>query len=754
MARSEWQNLNGLWDYAVTGRYDARPAAWAGKILVPFPIESALSGVMKRLEPKDRLWYRRQFTVPAAWKGKHVLLHFGAVDWEAQVFLNGRDLGGHRGGYDAFSFDVTAALRAEGLQELVVSVWDPSDSSWQLRGKQSLRPGGCAYTPCSGIWQTVWIEPVAEEHVERLKIVPDLDAGVVRLTVTGRLGNEPATVEAAVTEGGRAVASSAAAAGEELTPGLLANKVTFYHCVGTWFSTEIVLPMKAARPWSPEDPFLYDLAVTLKDRDGRAVDAVSGYFGMRKIALGKDAKGNPRPMLNGKAVMLAGALDQGYWPDGIYTAPTDEALRFDIEAARKLGLNCVRKHVKVEPDRWYYWADKLGLLVLQDMPTGDEGDAITDLPRSPEAAVQCQAEKQAIIEQLGNHPSIVMWILFNEGWGQHDTLRYARWARQLDPTRLIDEASGFPWHGGGDVLDTHGGTPPKDARCIGITSETGGWGVSTPGHAWCPKAWAGLTYDPNTGGSQSGTEEVLHGKLPPLDDASRQWMTQQVRRLFRGLWANKDESGASGLCYCQLVDVETECNGLLSYDRAVFKVNVAPVAEVAAGRLAGPQAYVVLAPSAVQGTVTWRYTFDRPAAEWFKPVFDDAAWKQGPAGFGTKGTPAAVVGTEWTTADIWARREFTLEAAPPAGVAPLLYLHHDEDVEVYINGVRAFREGGFLSAYDYVEIAPEAAATLRPGKNTLALHCLQISGGQYVDVGLVVPKERGEATPAPVPREK
>ena len=518
LSRPEWQSLNGLWDYAVTGRTDEAPRTYAGSILVPFPLESALSGVMKRLDPKERLWYHRRFVVPKEWAGRRVLLHFGAVDWETTVSVNGRELGGHRGGYDAFTYDVTRALKDDGPQDVLVSVFDPTDAGWQLRGKQTLHPGGAAYTACSGIWQTVWLEPVAYSAVETLRMVPDLNAGLLHLTVTGRTKPGPMTVTATAFDGKDRAGEAHGVINAEITPETTKNLVDWYKATSTWGSVEVDLPIKNVRPWTPDDPFLYDLTVELKDGDDKTVDTVRSYFGMRTIAVGRDAKGAARPLLNGKPIMLPGALDQGYWPNGVYTAPTDEALRFDVEAAKRLGLAAVRKHLKVEPDRYYYWTDKLGLLVLQDMPSGNEGDPFTDAPTSPEAAAQCETEMRALIRQRWNHPSILCWELFNEGWGQYDTFRHAKWAKELDPTRLIDEASGFPRHGGGDVCDTHGGNAPKDPKRISIDTETAGFGLTDPEHRWPGKPWATGTYDPKTGGEG-------RGDLCPVDDASRRWYT-------------------------------------------------------------------------------------------------------------------------------------------------------------------------------------------------------------------------------------
>jgi len=588
MVRDAWQTLNGLWDYAVSGKFEEKaPTAYAGKILVPYPIESALSGVMKPLLPKDRLWYHRSIQIPEAWRGQRVLLHFGAVDWETTVALNGHELGGHRGGYDAFTFDLTRALKPGAAQDLVVSVLDPTDTTWHLHGKQTLHPAGCSYTASSGIWQSVWLEPVPlTTRIETLHAVPDLAHGTVKLTVTGRLGNEPLTIEAAAFDGDKAISSTTGTAGKELSPTLRENKVHFYQNTGSWFTTDLRLPMKNAKLWSPGHPFLYNLTVCLKDREGKALDTVRSYFGMRSLDKQLDPKGFTRFLLNGEPTLMAGALDQGFWPDGVYTAATDEALRYDVEIAKRAGLNIIRKHVKVEPDRFYYWCDKLGLMVLQDLPTGNEGDPKTDLPNSPEASAQCELEKRALIQQRWNHPAIIAWCPFNEGWGQHDTLRYALWIKDLDPSRLVDEASGFPWHGGGDIQDNHGGVSAPNPRQIGLVSENGGFGLATPGHDWPCEIWTYHSYDPTTDRSIDAMGKGLKGKnLPRLDEKSKAWFTREVARLYAELWAQKDTHGMTGQFFCQLYDTESECDGLVSYDRAVWKVDPDILGQAARGEL-------------------------------------------------------------------------------------------------------------------------------------------------------------------------
>lgn len=582
LVRPRWLNLNGLWDYAVTAREAACPRDYDGEILVPFPLEAPLSGVMKPLKPDQRLWYRRSFTVPADWEGQHVLLHFGAVDWNATVFLDGRELGSHRGGYDGFSFDITEAVKPGGTHQLAVAVWDPTDTAWQLRGKQSLHPGGCSYTACSGIWQTVWLEPVPESHIENVVAIPDLENGVLSLTVNARIAPGQMKVEAVAFEGEKPVGRAAGGIGGELTPRIQLNLVQFFKARQVWVTTEIKLPIPEVRKWSPEAPFLYDLTVELKSGDDRVLDRVSSYFGMRSVRRGQDAQGAPRLLLNGQPILMPGALDQGYWPDGIYVAPTDEALRFDIEFAKKLGLNAVRKHVKVEPQRWYYWADRLGLLVLQDMQTGNCGDPLTDRPHSPEAADQWRLEVEHVIGEKINHPSIVCWNLFNEAFGGFDYARHALWAKRLDSSRLINESSGFPWHGGGDVLDGHGGIDFKESRLVSIISEAGTPSVGVAGHQW-PHAWSYGSYDPKTGKTMDFLAFYNKNRdtavLPELTPQSGVWLTGQVGTFFGNFLRQSPQSWVSGLFYCQLVDVETECNGLISFDRAVPKVDTGKIAE-------------------------------------------------------------------------------------------------------------------------------------------------------------------------------
>jgi len=511
LVRSDWMNLNGLWDVKLADGTES-------KVLVPFPIESALSGVMKH---SDRMVYQRQFEVPKPWRGKRVLLHFGAVDWETSVSVNGKEYPIHRGGYDGFSFDITEALKPDGPQDIKVEVFDPTDLGGQARGKQKLKSGSIMYTPTSGIWQTVWLEPVNENHLDAIKLVPDVDGSCVHLTAGGK-----GTIEVVVSDGGKEVGKLSGTAGSELK-----------------------IPMQAAKLWSPESPHLYDLRVTLKDGDA-VVDSVSSYFGMRKISLGKDDKGVTRMMLNGQFVFQVGPLDQGFWPDGIYTAPTDEALRFDISETKRLGFNATRKHIKVEPERWYYWCDKLGLLVWQDMPSVN---SYTDKPQ-PIDKPQFKSELAKMVTGRGNHPSIIMWVVFNESQGQHDTEELVASVRALDPSRLINNASGDTDKNCGDVIDKHSypgpESPKPEANRAAVLGEFGGLGLPVEGHMWSKKNWG-----------YKGTKNA--GELITAYEG-----------LLKNAWDLHANAGLSAIIYTQLTDVETECNGLMTYDREVCKMPV------------------------------------------------------------------------------------------------------------------------------------------------------------------------------------
>lgn len=698
LVRPLWTNLNGLWDYAIRPKDEEAPQAYDGKILVPFPVESALSGVKKPVTPEQRLWYHRTFELPNAAQGQRWLLHFGAVDWHAQVWVNGRHVGEHRGGYDSFTFDVTDALQGSGSQQLTVSVWDPTDTGYQPRGKQVLEPRGIWYTAVTGIWQTVWLEPVPEAHLRSLRLTPDVDRGELQIAadVAGMLPGLELAAEA--TMAGKRVSAATSATGQ------------------------LVLKIPQARLWSPEDPFLYGLTLSLR-RNAEVVDRVDSYFGMRKIEMGKAEDGFNRLLLNGRPLFQFGPLDQGWWPDGLYTAPNDEALRSDVEITKRLGFNMIRKHVKVEPARWYYHCDQLGLLVWQDMPNGDKhirGED-PDLVRSPESADNFRREYQALIDQHRNYPCVVVWVPFNEGWGQFDTNKVLAWTKQYDPTRLVDAPSGWTDRGEGDMRDLHSypgpDMPPPEEHRAAVLGEFGGLGLPVAGHLWWDKRnWGYRTYQ------------------------TREELQQQYESLIRKL-RPLISRGLAAAVYTQTTDVEGEVNGLLTYDREVIKYDVERLAGLHARLYLPPPRFVrrtVLATSE-QEPQRWRYTLQPPADGWQQPPFDDSAWQEGPGGFGSEGTPGAVVRTAWKTSDIWLRRQFELADLNAPGLH--LRVHHDEDAEVFINGQRVAALNGYTRSYEEIELEP-APGVLRQGTNTLAVHCRQTQGGQYIDVGLVSVEEQ------------
>lgn len=682
MVREKWVNLNGLWEYAITPREADRPEKWDGQILVPFCIESALSGVGKSVQPTERLWYRRKFELPELSAGGRLLLHFGAVDWQAMVWVNGELVGEHTGGYDPFTFDITEAVRV-GDNEILVAVWDPTDTGGQPRGKQVLKPHGIWYTAVTGIWQTVWLEPVPAQYISRLKLVPDVDRGCVVVTV-----DAPAGLDVALQArfAGQVVGEARGMAGQAI---------------------ELSIPQP--KLWWPEEPNLYDLEVKLL-ANGEVVDKVSSYFGMRKVSVGKDEKGINRLMLNGKFVFQLGPLDQGWWPDGLYTPASDEAMKYDIVMTKKFGMNMARKHVKYEPDRWYYWCDKLGLLVWQDMPSGN-------CNRDEQSRTNFRKELKAMIDARFNHPSIVMWIPFNEGWGQHDTCEIVNWIKQYDPSRLVNEASGWHDNGCGDISDMHKypgpGMRPIEEKRACVLGEFGGLGMPVSGHLWKEQgSWGYVTYE----------------NFEALTDAYCALLTQLRWLIPQGLCA---------AVYTQTSDVEIEVNGLMTYDREVVKIQPERAAAAAQRLQLPPPVVKVLVPTSEQHPQTWRYTTTAPAQGWMDPDFDDSNWQEGPGGFGTEGTPGAIVRTVWNTADIWLRRSFELDRVPTEGELALA-IHHDEDAEVYLNGQLVARTRGYLTGYTIMPLLSNAQKALKPGRNVVAVHCRQTRGGQYIDVGLTL----------------
>ena len=717
LTRDAWQSLNGLWEYAIVDRPagesgvptadGAAPQSWAGKILVPFAPESSLSGVGKSVTKEQFLWYRRSFTLPEGWKGKRVMLRFDAVDWHSSVWVNGTKLGDHAGGSDPFAFDVTASLRP-GDNEILLRAWDPSDEGPQPRGKQKLRPEGIWYTPVTGIWQSVWLEPVPERHVTGVYPVADVERGEVEFTVEtdGRVTGAAPRVRVVQGEGATKKVLGEGAAGKPIR-----------------------FAVKEPRLWTPDDPHLYPVEVELVGADGKVADRVGTYFALRTITKARDEKGILRLCLNGKPLFQIGPLDQGWWPDGLLTPPSDAAMKYDLEVLKRLGMNMLRKHIKVEPARYYHHCDTLGLLVWQDQPSGMgagrkqfvQPDWREDGEFTPEEKAQFRTELDRMIDRLRFFPSIVVWVPFNEGWGQHDTNDILKHVMDRDPTRLVDGPSGWTDRGFGDMKDMHmypgPGMFPVMPDRVSVLGEFGGLGLPVKGHLWKDSDnWGYRSYQ------NEADLRAAYGNL------------MQRLHVLVG-------KGLAAAIYTQTTDVEIEVNGLLTYDRKVLKLD--PKETEAWHRMLFTPAPVFrdLVPTAEVGPAEWRYTLDPPPAEWDKPGFDDQAWKRGPGGFGTQGTPGTTIRTEWNTKEIWMRRTVTLDKIPAGNL--FFRIHHDEDAEIFVNGVLAATVQGYVTEYVEVPMLPAAKAALKEGENLVSVHCRQTGGGQSIDVGIVeqVPAE-------------
>ena len=688
MVRTDWLNLNGKWALKKGTAGESLPGAttFTDSILVPFPIESTLSGVIKHY---DRLWYRETFIIPEGWQDKRILLNFGAVDWESEVFINGASIGVHKGGYDAFSYDITDRLHSIGEQELIVRVYDPTRDHGQPRGKQTISPGGIMYTCNTGIWQTVWLEPVSDKRISSLKLIPDIDNNC--LYVIASSDSTDLTIIATAKDG------------ETITGKITGN-----------VNTKLSIPVPNAKLWSPDSPFLYDLTIVLK-KGTITVDSISSYFGMRKISLGK--VGNAKKMLlNNEFVFNIGPLDQGFWPDGIYTAPTDEALKFDIEQERALGFNMVRKHIKVEPQRWYYWADKLGIMVWQDMPSSNSYDTPSGVPVD---ATAFDLELNEMIKEHVNSPSIIMWVIFNEGQGQYDIARLVNIAKNLDPSRLVNQGSGggYASPSAGDILDAHNYpspvSPTSTTQAV-VCGEYGGIGYMVKNHQWG---------NPNNPYSNAQTSDELVNTY-------NGYIGQLVNfKTFNNL---------SAAVYTEITDVETEINGLLTYDR-ILKVDankIKAINEKVIKQFATSRTDIL--PTSKPLGQTWKYTITQPSSNWWLSKFDDSIWNSGKGGFGTTGTPNSLIRTIWNTNNIWLRKKFNLGGISSADLKNLSFnLHHDEDCEIYLNGVLASSLTGYSTDYITVPLSPASiTALIANSENVIAVHCKQALGGQYIDVGI------------------
>ncbi len=704
-----WSNLNGQWDYAIVDRGSPAPASWDGKILVPFPVESQLSNVQRSVGVGRELWYRRDFDATQPTGGDRLLLHFGAVDWECEVWVNGQAFPVHRGGFDPFSIDITDHLQRRNPQEIVVRVWDPSDQGTQPIGKQRDKPGGIFYTAVTGIWQTVWLETVPASSIRSLNIVPNIhQAGfAIEAFTKGRYAPR-LELRARALLGGQQVGSAAGPAHQPL-----------------------LLPLATARLWSPDSPTLYDIELELLS-DGAVIDRVSTYSGLREISLKPDAVGQQRIALNGEFLFLLGPLDQGWWPDGLYLAPTDEALRYDIEATKAMGFNTARKHVKIEPARWYYWADRLGLIVWQDMPSANTAtfNRIIDSEETIDTAVAAQfrQELNAMVDYLRPFPSVVVWTIFNEGWGQHDSTQLQTWLMSYDPSRLVGGPSGWQDHGHGNLLDIHrypGPAMPETIRDRALVlSEYGGIkGQLASEHYWKPDG--GWGYGEDTGGD-----------TPQSAEQARQRRYAEINEELKPLIA----AGLSAAIYTQTTDVEVEINGLLTYDRAAAKFPPEWLAEQHAPlyRSYRPTTPRVLLAPGRDAPSRWQYTTNPPADGWEKSGFDDSAWNSGHAPFGDPAGELFPVNTHWVSNTLWLRREFSVD--DPTAADLMVLLHNNDNVEVYLNGVLLRKTGGWSPFYRLEPALDAARKALQKGRNTIAVRCDNNSGGvriHFLDLGLI-----------------
>ena len=556
--RAQWKNLNGLWDYAILKANQIQPKRYQGKILVPFSFESPLSGIGKKISPEDKMWYRKSFELPKNWSGKDVVIHFEAVDYKCAVWVNDILVGSHKGGFDRFSFNITPYLKSNGQQKIVLAVEDATNFSSQPRGKQQINPSGIYYTPVSGIWQTVWLEAVSSEaYLKQVKTTTDIDNSTVSLI--------PMSNQTLIK--GYQVAVDVFFDGKKLVSG------------STRPDTPLHLKIENAQLWSPDHPHLYDVKMSLINPSGTVIDRVDSYFGMRKISLG-DHKGVKYLFLNNTPLFHYGTLDQGWWPDGLLTPPSDEAMRYDIEITKAMGFNMIRKHVKIEPDRWYYHCDQLGIMVWQDMPsynrlalkTPEEMEKTKrkdhiynalerihgeddDLNRRWEDGAQFEWELRRMINLHYNAPSIVMWVPFNEGWGQYDTCRISDFVKKIDPNRLVNPTSGWTLRPCGDIYDIHTyhvdlTVPPTALDRATVIGEFGGIGYPIQENLWNPKMrnWGYQTY--------YNTEDLLKNYIYKFD---------QIVKM-------KEKNGLSAAVYTQTTDVEGEINGLMTYDRKVTKM--------------------------------------------------------------------------------------------------------------------------------------------------------------------------------------
>lgn len=691
MARDNWTNLNGKWEFAIASKEET---AWPGKqsdILVPFPPQSMISGVTKFVSSDQAVWYRREFDRPEFAKaGQDILLHFEAIDYEATVWVNGKEVARHKGGYDPFTIVLKDIQDQD--NEILVRAWDGANETDQPGGKQVFQPNGIWYTNISGIWQTVWLEPVPQDRISDIHFATDMHGNVNALIDSTLPGAE---FELKVFDEGNLVAESR---------NLLSKE------------GQMSLKIKKPKLWSPESPHLYDVEIRMFV-NGDQVDMVTSYFGLRTLEKRRDQWGE-RFYLNAEPIFMFGPLDQGWWPDGLYTPPSDDAMRYDLEFTKQAGFNTVRKHVKIENSRWYRHCDELGLLVWQDMPNGHkyfpgwntdhtQWNAKADASRPAASISQFRQELTNMVDRLSFFPCIAAWVPFNEAWSQFQTKETVALLKELDPTRLVNPASGGNFVHTGDIFDIHvypgpGISDPKEGMIL-VLGEYGGLGLPVEGHLWQKQDnWGYRTFD---------SAEALEDKYADL---------VQSLYLLKG-------KGLSAAIYTQTTDVEIEVNGLLTYDRKVSKIASDRLAKINSLVYEPPLKLTPILPSADEKPQVWEYTFEKPGDDWYAK---DTQWKTGKGGFGTQGTPNAVIGTVWNGSNVWIKAEFQMSSAKGTF---WLKIHHDEDATVYLNGKEVCRLEEYSKDYTYVKLPTDV---LQTGLNRIAISCQQSTGGQYIDAGI------------------
>lgn len=721
LERPEWKCLNGLWDYCIRdersdwdGGYIENntddilnetqypeQVSWEGKIQVPFCVESRLSGVERFVRPNQTLWYRRFFIIPPEWSERRILLNFEAVDWHAVVWINGVPVGHHKGGYCPFSFDISNVLR-EGIQEVIVGVWDPSDYGDQAVGKQTLpeHAEGYRYTPITGIWQTVWLEPVNEVYIKDINVISDIDKSAVAVEIQLNDSKESCTIYAEVYDKQVCIATGQSNSAEQL-----------------------MLYLADYQPWSPDNPALYTLKIQLQ-YDNQLLDEITTFFGMRKIHLEKDQNGVPGVYLNHQPIFQFGPLDQGYWPDGILTPPSEESILYDLHYLKQISCNMVRVHIKVHPRRWYYHCDRLGILVWQDMVcTRKFNSSVTE-----HSSIQWENEQKEMMACLKNHPCIVTWVVFNEAWGQYDTERITDWVMKEDTSRLVNSASGWFDHGIGHFYDIHDYSfypavplPGQIENRAVVLGESGGFDMREEGHGW-------REGDQQEEFSNEIVELVREGYANKnrLEKRYSYWITC-IAQLIK--------LGCSAVVYTQLSDVEHELNGWLTYDREVSKIEpsiLRALHENLFQKFKEPKAKPL--KEFAKRNIRWHYQFSEG---------EESRKKTGCGPFGG-GNILTEVKTDWPVAEeLRLEKEFQYS---PAITGLSIRIAGIGNIACYLNGklVKDLKDHSstefFTAPLPFIADIPlekKQLSYLVTGTNMLTVVCSPICDSRYIDIQLV-----------------